>query len=241
MVRKVASMNVKSPKSHVVMEHIATLIASAEPGSSIPTERELASQFATSRTTVRQALASLAADGRITRTWGSGTVVATPSRVYVHQLTSYSEDLRAQGHSPASRIVDVSRVKAAPDVAAALGIAAQEQVYRVERVRLVDDEPLAREVAHLGGALPRLRQELERRGSLYATLKEVYDISLARAEDIVECASASPLEAALLDAEPGAPMLAIHRTGFNAGNTPIEYTRSVFRGDRFRFVANSSF
>lgn len=234
-------MNIKSPKSHVVMEHIATLIAQAEPGSSIPTERELASQFGTSRTTVRQALASLAADGQVTRTWGSGTVVATPNRVYVHQLTSYSEDLRAQGHSPASQIVDVSQVKPDRHVAAALGVAPEEKIYRVERVRLIDDEPLALEVAHLNGTLPRLRQELERHNSLYAALREVYAISFARAEDVVECAPASPREAALLDVEPGAPMLAIHRTGYNADDTPIEYTRSVFRGDRFRFVANSSF
>lgn len=234
-------MNIKSPKYHVVMEQIAALIAEAEPGTSIPTERELARQFLTSRTTVRQALTALAADGRVARTWGSGTVVAKPNLVHVHQLTSYSEDLRLQGHTPASQIVDVSCVKPDSEVSAALKVAADDKVHRVERVRFVDDEPLAIEVAHLTGKLPRLRQELERHSSLYTALREAYEVKLARAEDIVECAFASPREGALLGVDPGAPMLAIHRTGYDSDDTPIEYTRSVFRGDRFRFVARSSF
>ena len=234
-------MNVRAPKYHLVMEQITDLIGEAEPGSPLPTERHLADLFGTSRTTVRQALATLAADGRIARTQGSGTFVAEPNRVFVHQLTSYSQDLRDQGHEPSGRIVDVGRIRAGREVAAALGVPVETRVHRVERVRLVDAEPLAHEVAHLPGPLPGLRRELERRGSLYATLREVYDVRFVRAEDVVETALADPHEAALLKVDAGAPLLAIHRTAYDADDRAVEYTRSVFRGDRFRFVAQSSF
>lgn len=234
-------MTARAPKYHLVMEQVLDLIAELEPGTSMPTERELAVTLGTSRTTLRQALAALAADGRIARTQGSGTFVAEPDRVFVHQMTSYSEDLRAQGRVPSSVILEVARVKPRPDVAAGLGLETGEEVHRVERLRLVDDEPLALEVAHLPGPLPRLRAELERRGSLYDTLREAYGVSLARAEDVVETGLATPREAEVLGVDVGAPLLVIRRTAHDADGRAVEYTRSVFRGDRFRFVARSSF
>lgn len=234
-------MTTRAPKYHLVMEQIIDLIAELEPGSSMPTERELAVTLGTSRTTLRQALAALAADGRIARTQGSGTFVAEPDRVYVHQMTSYSEDLRAQGRVPSSVVLEVTRVAPKPDVAAALEVAPAEQVHRIERLRLVDDEPLAHEVAHVPGPKPRLRAELDRRGSLYDTLREAYGVTLARAEDVVETGLATPREAEVLGVDVGAPMLVVRRTAHDADGRPVEYTRSVFRGDRFRFVARSSF
>ncbi len=234
-------MSPRAPKYLVVMEQIAALMADLEPGSPMPTERELAASFETSRTTVRQALAALAADGRIARTQGSGTFVAEPDRVYVHQMTSYSEDLRAQGRVPASRILGITHDSATAEVATALDLRSAAKVHRVERLRLVDEEPLALEIAHLPGRLPRLRAELERRGSLYDTLREVFDVTLAQAEDVVETGLASPREAQVLGVDVGAPMLVIRRTARDSDGKPVEYTRSVFRGDRFRFVARSSF
>ncbi|WP_040385695.1 GntR family transcriptional regulator [Demetria terragena] len=232
-------MTVRVPRYHVVMGQIADLIGESEAGTQVPTERELALRFETSRTTVRQALAALAADGRIARTQGSGTVVAEPNRVVVHQLTSYHDDLVAQGREPASTIIDVSRVAPDREVAAALGLSTM--VYRVERVRHVDGEPLAHEVAYLRGPLPRLRQELERHHSLYVTLRQSYGVEFGRAEDVVESALASPQESALLGVDSGAPMLVVRRTAYGIDGTPVEFTRSAFRGDRFRFAAESSF
>ena len=68
----------------------------------MPTERELAERFETSRTTVRQAIAELVVDGRLERTQGRGTFVAQPKLMQVRQLTSFSQDLQAQGRRPGS-------------------------------------------------------------------------------------------------------------------------------------------
>ena len=70
-------------------------------------------------------------------------------------------------------------------------------------------------------------------------MREAYGIELAAVEDIVETALADPLQAALLDVDTGLPMLLVHRTGWDDSGRVVEWTRSVFRGDRFRFVARS--
>ena len=56
-------------------------------------------------------------------------------------------------------------------------------------------------------------------------------------EDTVETALADPSQAALLGVDTGLPLLLVHRTAWDVDGRPVEWTRSVFRGDRFRFVA----
>ena len=104
-------------------------------------------------------------------------------------------------------------------------------------MRCASGEPFAHEIAYLAGPLPRLRAELEQRGSLYLTLREVYGIELVSVEDVVETALADPVEASLLGVDTGLPILLVHRTARAGSGRPVEWTRSVFRGDRFRFVA----
>jgi hypothetical protein len=48
-----------------------------------------------------------------------------------------------------------------------------------------------------------------------------------------------PDEAALLCVDVGLPMLLIHRTGWDVEDRPVEFTRTIFRGDRFSFIARS--
>lgn len=232
--------SVKVPRYYAVKTQIAELIDGAPPGTALPTERELAVRFDTSRTTVRQALSELVVDGRLERTQGRGTFVAEPKVVQVRQLTSYSDDLRQQGKSPSSIVLSVSRERASDSVAAHLKLEPGAIVHRVERLRGVSGEPLAHEIAWLPGPLPRLRQELERRGSLYQTMRDAFGMTLSRAEDTVETALAGPEDAQLLAVDVGLPMLLIHRTGYDQSGRPVEWTRSVFRGDRFRFIAVSA-
>ena len=113
-------------------------------------------------------------------------------------------------------------------------------VQCVERLRLVDGVPLAHEQAHLAGDFPGLATELLGRGSLYATLREVYGVELAAVEDTVQTHLAEPDVAALLGVETGHPLLLVHRLGETVDGRLVEWTRSAYRGDRFRFVARAS-
>lgn len=227
----------KVPKYYQVKSEILTLIADLAPGAAVPTERELAERFETSRTTVRQAIAELVVDGRVERTQGRGTFVAQPKLMQVRQLTSFSGDLQAQGRRPGSVMLRIDEQAADDEVSAHLEVAPGTLIHRVERMRTSAGEPIAHEIAHLPGPLPDLANQLAIRGSLYQTLNEVFGIALASVEDVVETALADPMEASLLGVDTGLPILLVHRTGRDAQGRPVEWTRSVFRGDRFRFVA----
>lgn len=227
----------KVPKYYVVKGEILALTADLNAGDLLPTERELAQRLETSRTTVRQAIAELVSDGKLARIQGKGTFVAPPKLMQVRQLTSFSQDLSSGGWQPGSVILGIEEGSAWGDVCRHLQIEEGAPYTRVERLRTAAEEPIAHEVAHLPGRYPELEQELKSRGSLYCTLRDVYDVMLNVVEDTVETALADPGQAALLEVDTGLPLLLVHRTAWGADERPVEWTRSNFRGDRFRFLA----
>lgn len=227
----------KVPKYYLVKSDILRLIVDLPTGSALPTERELAELLDTSRTTVRQAIAELVVNGRLERTQGRGTFVAQPKLMQVRPLTSFSQDLAEEGWRPGSKVLDVDVVEADEDLAHHLRLTPGAPVHRVARLRTHAEQPIALEIAHLPGPLPCLAEELASRGSLYRTLAEAYGIDLDAVEDIVETTPADPVTANRLGIEVGLPLLQVQRTAWNASGRPMEWTRSLFRGDRFRFVA----
>lgn len=227
---------VKVPKYYLVKTEILSLIGDLPPGAPMPTERELAARFGTSRTTVRQAIAELIVDGRLAHTQGSGTFVAQPKLMAVRPLSSFSQDLREDGWQPGSQILDVSEVPAPLDAADQLQVEPGQLVQRVERIRTAGEEPIAHEVAYLPMVHPDLAEQLAEHESLYRTLRESYGIAVDTAEDTIETALADPATANLLDVETGLPMLVITRTAWDAAGNTVEWSVGKFRGDRFRFI-----
>src|SRR6478609_7016500 len=72
------------------------------PEDALPAERQIASDLAISRITVRKALDGLVEEGLLVRRQGSGNFVASRIEKNFAKLTSFSEDMRARGRIPHS-------------------------------------------------------------------------------------------------------------------------------------------
>ncbi len=228
----------REPKYWGLKRHLLEVLSSLPPGSPIPTERSLAAQFDVSRTTVRQALAELTVEGRLLRVQGKGTFAAEPKMAQRLQLSSYTEDMRAQGREPSSKLLDVSELPADPELARLLNIRQGAKVLRLQRLRLADGEPMAMETTHLPlGRFRGLRKYVTGGTSLYQVLRERFDVEMGHAEETIETALAGPHEAELLGADVGMPMLLLSRHSYDLADRPVEWVRSVYRGDRYKFVA----
>ncbi|MGX7825580.1 GntR family transcriptional regulator [Actinokineospora sp. 24-640] len=228
----------REPKYWGLKRHLLDLLGSLPPGSPIPTERSLATEFDVSRTTVRQALAELTVEGRLLRVQGKGTFAAEPKVAQRLQLSSYTEDMLAQGREPSTKMLDVSEIPAEADLARLLRVRAGAKVLRLHRLRLADGEPMAIETTHLPlGRFRGLRRYVSSGGSLYQVLRDRFDVEMGHAEETIETALAGPHEAELLGADVGMPMLLLSRHSFDIEERPVEWVRSVYRGDRYKFVA----
>jgi GntR family transcriptional regulator len=71
---------------------------------------------------------------------------------------------------------------------------------------------------------------------LYLAL-ESHGIELVRAEEHLEATLVRETESELLTVPVGSPALLIERTTYTEGDGPIEYVKSLYRGDRYRFTA----
>jgi GntR family transcriptional regulator len=227
------------PKYYAVKRHLLEFIGSLEPGSVVPTERELAQQMLTSRTTVRQALTELVVEGRLVRRQGSGTYVAEPKITWPLYLGSFTEQVKASGFAPSATVLATARQAASIELATQLALAPRAPVYRIERLRLADAYPIAVETSWLpAGRFPGLSRQIRKHGSLYALLAENYGAILHTAEETIETAPATPREAGPLRVDVGSPMLVVSRQNFDSAGTPVELGRTWFRGDRVTLVTH---
>jgi GntR family transcriptional regulator len=225
------------PKYYGVKRHLLEFIGSLTPGAAVPTERELALQMQTSRTTVRQALGELVVEGRLVRRQGSGTYVAEPKITWPLYLASFTEQVMASGFTPSAEVLGTQRIIATADLGERLQLSARAPVYRLERLRLADNWPIAVETSWLPAArFPGLTRLIRAHGSLHEILSGHYGVTLQTGEESIETAPATPREAGPLQIDVGTPMLVVSRDNFDSRGTPVELGRTWFRGDRVTLV-----
>ena len=232
-----ASPLLRLPKYYTVKHQMLELIVTMAPGSPVPPERELARDYGTSRTTVRQALAELVVEGRLLRRQGKGTFVAKPKVAQALELASYTEGMRAHGLHPQTKILEIGYIAADEDLAALLGIRPGGRALRIHRLRLADGEPMSIDTSHLPARrFPGLRKQLNRHSSLYEALSSAYGVRLTEAEETIETVLADPHAADLLAVDIGMPLLLLSRHAVDVTGEPVEWAQSWYRGDRYKFV-----
>ncbi|MDF2630500.1 MAG: GntR family transcriptional regulator, partial [Symbiobacteriaceae bacterium] len=203
---------------------------------------QLAQQFAVSRMTARQALSDLAMSGHLHRRRGKGTFVAQEKlEQSLGTLTSFTNEGWRRGLTPGTRVLGAGVIPAGRRAAAALGIAQEEPVYVLQRLRLFNGEPMALETAHIPVCkAPALLACEGLNESLYRVLAEQYGVRLVRATQVVEVVMAGPFESEHLQTGEGAPLLRLERIACDASDRAVEFAQSYYRGDRYRFTTDMS-
>lgn len=221
------------PKHQQIRKVLAAEIRGLDPGTLLPTERDLASTHGVSRATIRLALDALSDAGLVYRVQGAGTFVAGPTISKTLTLSSFSEDMNLRGMAPSSRLLAADQGPAGPAVAESLRIDADDLVIRLSRVRLADDRPICLETAHLpSDRVPGLLEH-DLSGSLYDILTTEYGLRVVRAEQVVRAVVLEVGEAALLGTPAGSAALKMHRISLDERDRPVESTTSIYRADRY--------
>ncbi|MFJ8062779.1 GntR family transcriptional regulator [Streptomyces sp. NPDC096142] len=246
-----------SPALHrKVAQHLKERIESGliEPGSRMPSERVLAEQFDVSRVTVRQALKDLEASGLVTvvsgARWvrGQSAVPTAPPRAGEPDaesieegatgLVSFSDLAAANGLTSTSKVLKSLTRPSSLDEADLLGVAPGAPLFELVRLRHLDGIPTLIDFSLIPDALvPGLSKVDFTTASLYATLTERYGLHAVRADCVIEARGASAEIAENLGLPPGGPVLGIDQTTFDENHRVIQWCRSVYRGDRYRFRA----
>ena len=219
-----------TPKHQQLRELI---LAMARPGEAIPSERQLAADYGVSRSTVREAVGGLVADGMLERVQGLGTFAVRPRVESRLHLASFTDDMRRRGRRPSTRVLKVEAHVPPPEVVQALGLGPRDRAWQLERLRLADDEPMALELGwYPEPQFPNLGEH-DLNGSLYALMSGTYGKVVDGAEQTLWAESAGARLAETLQMPAGTPVLVFRRRS-TAHGIPIEYVVSHYRGDRYR-------
>lgn len=221
-----------------IREVMRDRIAGLEIGDALPPERQLAAEFGVARMTLRRAIDELVREGYLLRRQGSGTYVAEPKIAQRLTITSFSEDMRRRGFRPASETLSATEEPAGARIGRRLQISPRDIVLTAVRLRLADDVPMAIETLHVPRALvPGLRGDDLAGGSFYQLLEERYEVTIARGTQTVEPTVTNEEESGVLEVPLHSPAFLFERTTWTPQGVAIEFVRSVYRGDRYKLLA----
>ncbi len=225
-------------KQEETRDRVLDLIESLAVGQPIPAERQLAADLGVSRLTLRAALDELVRDGYLDRRHGSGTYVTEPKIAQPLTLTSFSDDMRRRGMTPGSRTLELTTTVAGARLAHRLAVSPEARLIRVKRLRLADSKPMAMEVLHVPEVLvPGLTRADFEDHSFYELLRERYGITIASGSQSIEPTVTNEEESEVLGVPLHTPAFLFERTTVSESGRIVEFVRSIYRGDRYRLVA----
>ncbi|MFJ8062751.1 GntR family transcriptional regulator [Streptomyces sp. NPDC096142] len=207
-----------------------------QPGGRLPPERELCQQLGISRVTLRKALGSLVEAGVLSPSHGRGWYVAASAqkKEWPNSLESFSETATRMGLKPHSKVLRAETSPASIDEAEQLGIAPGAALFRLERVRLLENVPIALDLTWLRHALvPDIEQIDFQEHSLYSTLSAA-GVEPVRADSTIEATKADERTAGHLGLEPGDPVLVMRQLALNTQQEALFVSTIQYAGDRYR-------
>jgi len=223
-----------------VAEQLRSRIAAGSTGA-LASEATLGAELGVSRVTVRRALELLRDEGIVHSRRGAGWFVAVdPVHQRLGRVTTVEAALEAAGAQPGRRVLEFGFEAAPPDVVKILGIAADEQVLRVTRLNLADDEPFALVTvwvptsvgAHLS------RTDVER--STFTDLLPLHGVEPGRINQTIAAAEADRIDATRLGVPAGSPVLACRRVTYDRAGPAVMVSDHRYAAHRTAFEVEFS-
>ncbi|MBO0826094.1 MAG: GntR family transcriptional regulator [Actinobacteria bacterium] len=239
------------PKYQEIADRLREQIGAGvlEPGQRLPSEPDLAAEYAASRNTVRLAIALLTNQGLVVSRQGLGTFVVEPARPFT-ALLSRIQAPRTEQHaslgmpvvspgpddSAMSRLI-VETGSASPSVAEKLDLAPGDPVVVRRSEHYIGDVPWQLINTYYPSDIAKgtaLEQAGEIRTGSVSLLAEL-GYPQQGFVDEVGARMPSAREFDFFRLVSGTPVIVVNRTGYDT-TRPIRLTRYIYRADRVRLL-----
>lgn len=213
------------------------------PGSTFPSEPELASEHGLSRPTVNRALLVLRAEGLIRVERGRGTIVRSVPTIPRHATTRYARANREEqgargafdteisrlGFDPRSDLVQLGRTRPPADVAAALALQADHDALIRKRHMYAGETPVQLATSYVPWSIAegtQLEQTDTGAGGTYSRLAE-FGHAPARFTETIALRPPSSEEADFLRLSDEQHVLVVFHIAWTSDDRPVEVTIHV--------------
>lgn len=206
-------------------------------GTQMPTERQLAEAFNVSRITAKRAMDELAAEELVERRRGKGSHVThhyEPEPVNA-PLVGMLEKLASMGRDTKVKVLDVGQLIPPGDVRSDFGLAGEEKLLRVLRVRMnAAGEPFAYYISWTKGIeVGGTKDELENRVR-YDIMKD-NGMEVSKIDQYLGATTAQEFVSKELDMVTGEPVLTLSRRSYTADDTLVDSLFCYYNPKRFQY------
>lgn len=201
-------------------------------GEALPSENELALEFGTTRLTVRSAIDALVEKGLVRRVQGKGTYVSHDWVDDGARLGGFREVARMRNAVAEVRILSKTMRPAGNYYAHLFNIDSSDVLYSIRRLNSADGEPVSIE----NTLIPlSLFDGIELLDISVFSLFEAYEMlghKVALSQEKLGVEALSTRDASLLQVASGDLAFVLESLSFDEQGQPVEYARSLTRGDR---------
>lgn len=202
-------------------------------GQCIDSERELSETYGVSRMTIRQALGELVQEGILIREKGKGTFVCEP-KVKQRDMMSFSEIVSKAGMKLETKVLGLEIIKTPIDIQ---DIFSFEEVYKINRMRMVDGENVANEIVYIPCDYCGYIDEEILKGSLYKIL-ENFGYTIESSEASIQAVIMDDHYKKLFNLEKEVPLIKTYSKNVTSDNKVIFIEEAIYRSDKYILEVN---
>ncbi|THE16295.1 trehalose operon repressor [Enterococcus hirae] len=208
------------------------------PHTLLPSENQLIKIYGVSRETIRKALNLLTTEGYIQKKQGKGSIVLDRNRFDfpIAGLTSYKE-LQQTQHIPSETIVHTLEESLVdPELSEITGWKVGTPVWHLVRQRKINGEIVILDRDYLlKETVPLLTKE-QAENSIYEYFENELQLSIAYAQKEITVEPVAPTIQAAMDLHDDPYVVIVRGLVYLENTQCFEYTESIHRLDKFRFV-----
>lgn len=201
----------------------------------LPSERLLAESFGTTRVTLREALSSLEAEGRLYREVRRGWFISPLPVVYdPNSRLGYEKVIESQNRSISTLLVKAKLELANTKTCRVLGLKAFTKVITVHRVHAIDNRPVVYSINYISSDLFPGLLKLDLSKPLSDLYKEKYSVESTSQKYSIYASNIGDDMAKFLHTKQGTQVLVIEKINFSDGDCAFECSVDYWRHDAIR-------
>lgn len=205
----------------------------------IPNEISLCQEFDCSRMTMKKALDLLVQEGLLYRKRGQGSFVMSQTGQSDKRIQLQERELsgltRSSKKHPTSKIIEFKLLFADKKKANILNINENDPIYKIVRLRLINNEPYVLEETYMSTTLiPGITEEVLNH-SVYDYIENTLGYRIASAQKTTRADVSNDMDHKYLNLKDIEPVLEVKQIAYLDNGIPFEYSISRHRYDLFEF------
>ncbi|MFD0714520.1 GntR family transcriptional regulator [Paenibacillus sp. GCM10027626] len=213
-----------------------------EVNEKIPSEAQLTEEYGISRVTLRKSLDALHAEGIIKKEQGKGVFVQKNPQPMLHDFSlplTLSSRMQENGISVTPLVITSHISEPVPYINKILELDEKEPLAYIKRVFILNNKPIGLNNSWLSSKkVPKITENRLIDNHLSLTLANVYNLKPKSIENSIQSIIPDAADMKTLNIHYLSPATLIRSTSYLDDETPLEYSMTIWLGDRVKFNLN---